>query len=120
AWAARFNLGHAYGAMNDWPKAIVEYRAAAALFPDDYVTHYNLGLALHKSGQEEAAIVEFQQAIAQAPGEASFQLSLGISYERLNGPADAPKAYDKYQELAPAAPDAAKVASRIEALRKPA
>jgi Flp pilus assembly protein TadD len=119
-WAPRFNLAHAYGVLGDWARAIPEYKRAAELFPGDYVTHYNLGLAHHKAGQEEAAVGEFQRAIALAPSEPSFLLSLGISYEALKRPGDAAQAYEDYLALAPTAPDAAKIKTRIEALRKPA
>jgi Flp pilus assembly protein TadD len=117
-WAPRFNLANAYGKLADWPRAIAEYQRAAELFPDDYVTHYNLAMAFHKAGQEAPAVAEFRRAIALAPSEPSFRLSLGISYERLNRPAEAAKAYEEYLEIHPAAPDAAKIRSYIETLRK--
>jgi Flp pilus assembly protein TadD len=118
SWMLRFNLAHAHGVMNDWPKAVAGYREALTLFPDDYVTRYNLGLALHKNGQDNDAIPEFRKAIELAPGEASFHLSLGISYEKLNKPAEAAQAYDEYIAMQPSAPDAAQVRSRIERLKK--
>jgi Flp pilus assembly protein TadD len=119
-WAPRFNLAHAYGELGDWPHAIPEYEHAAQLFPDDYVTHYNLGMALHKASREEPAVAEFKRAIALAPGEPSFRLSLAMSYERLQKPAEAAAAYEEYLELAPSPAEAAKVKTRIEALRHPA
>jgi Flp pilus assembly protein TadD len=97
----------------------VEYQRAAQLFPEDYVTQYNLAMAFHKAGQEEEAVAGFQRAITLAPGEASFRLSLGISYEALKRPAEAAQAYQEYLELAPTAPDAPKIKTHIEALRKP-
>ena len=95
------------------------YQAAQRLFPDDYVTEYNLARALHKAGREEEAIKGYLRAIELDPADATFRLSLGISYERLRRPADASKAYQEYLQLAPDAPDAAKVQARIDLLTRP-
>jgi regulator of sirC expression with transglutaminase-like and TPR domain len=43
-----------------------------------------------------------------------------MSYERLQRPAEAAAAYEEYLELVPDAAEAAKVKTRIEALRHPA
>lgn len=79
-----------------------------------------LAMALHKAGQEEPAVAAFQKAIELAPEEPTFRLSLGISFEALKRPVDAARAYEEYLQLSPTAPDAAKVKTRIEVLRKPA
>ena len=59
------------------------------------------------------------KAITLAPGEASFHLSLAISYERLQKPAEAVQAYQDYLTLDPAATNAEQVKSRIQSLKTP-
>lgn len=116
-WAYRFNLARALGLLNRWDESIASYRHAQQLFPDDYVTTFNLGLALHKKGDEGAAVEEYKKAIALQPDDASFRMALAISYERLNRPQDAAAAYAEYLRLAPTAPDADKVRTRMSQIR---
>jgi Flp pilus assembly protein TadD len=86
------------------------------LFPDDYATQFNLALAVQRSGDAGAAIPEFEKAIQLAPAEASFQLALGNSLQAAGRLPDARKAFEKYLEMEPSAPDAARVKAHIEAL----
>jgi tetratricopeptide (TPR) repeat protein len=115
-WAYRFNLARALSVLGRWEPSIASYRQAQQLFPDDYVTTFNLALALHKSNDEPAAVEEYQKAIALNPADASFRMALGISYEALQRRQEAAEAYGEYLRLAPSAPDADKVRSRIALL----
>ena len=90
----------------DWTSRFKVYRRAQELFPNDYVTTFNLALSLHKQGDEAAAVDQYQKAITLQPEDASFRKALGISYEKLQKPADAAAAYGEYLRLSPAAPDA--------------
>jgi len=115
-WAYHFNLAHALGRLPDWERAVAEYRLAGQLFPTDYATQFNLALALQKSGDDRGAIPEFEKAIVLAPGEPSFHLALGNSLARAGRIPDAQRAFRRYLELEPEAPDAAKVKAHIDAL----
>jgi Flp pilus assembly protein TadD len=115
-WGYHFNLARACGLLNQWDRAIEEYRTALDLFPDDHVTEFNLGLALHKRGDEAAAVEHLRHAIELSPDEADFYLALGISSERLGRAADAVTAYRRYVEMAPTSPDAGKVRARADML----
>ena len=111
-----FNLGFAAAQLNQWDRAIGEYREAMKLFPTDYATQYNLAMALHKKGDEKAAIPEFQKAIALAPSEPSFHLSLGMSLERVGRTSDAVREYRTYLEMDPSSADAGRLKEHVATL----
>lgn len=67
SWAFRFNEARAHGELEDWPRAIAGYRAAAELFPDDYVTQFNLGKALEAGGKPDGAAEVRRRYLELAP-----------------------------------------------------
>jgi Flp pilus assembly protein TadD len=75
-----------------------------------------LALAVQRSGDAQVAIPEFEKAIRLAPAEASFHLALGNSLQSARRLPEARKAFETYLEMAPSAPDAAKVKAHIEVL----
>jgi Flp pilus assembly protein TadD len=97
-------------------RAIVEYREAVRLFPDDYASQFNLAMTLQAKGDSPAAIPEFQRAITLAPGEPSFHVSLGLSLEKVGRTADAVREYRQFLAMQPTSPDAAKLKAHIEVL----
>ena len=115
-WTYHFNRARAYGELQEWSRAIVGYREAAGLFPQDYATAYNLARALQANGDVNGAIDEYQRAINLAPGEPDFPLALASALERARRPADAVKAYQRYLELQDSGPTAEKVKKRIAEL----
>ncbi|HXG55637.1 MAG TPA: tetratricopeptide repeat protein, partial [Vicinamibacterales bacterium] len=118
-WAYHFNRARALGLLQQWDESIAGYGRAQQLFPDDYVIAFNLAQTLHRKGDEVAAVEQYRRAIALDPNDASFRLALGISFEKLQRPADAALAYSEYLRLAPQAPDADKVRARIAQLTSP-
>src|SRR5262249_42354893 len=46
---ARVNLANIEARLGQWDKAVVDYRIAAGLLPNDYAVHYNYGLALQQT-----------------------------------------------------------------------
>ena len=115
-WSYHFNRARAHGELRSWPQAIAGYRAAAALFPDDYATRFNLGKALQANGDLPDAIEAFERAIELAPGQADFHLSHGLALEAAQRPRDAAAAYRRFLELEPASADAEKIKARISHL----
>ena len=95
-WTFRFNRARAYAELERWPEAIDEYRVAAGIFPEDYVTHYNLGLALARTNDHDAAARTFERAVALAPGEPGFLVSLGTEYIALERYAEARTTFQRY------------------------
>jgi Flp pilus assembly protein TadD len=116
-WAYRFNLARALGILERWKESVEVYRQAQTLFPADYATAFNFALALRKAGDDKGAVVQFEKAIALEPTDASFRMALGVTYERLERPVEAAAAYEEALRLAPQAPDAEAVRSRIAKLR---
>src|SRR5262249_5875143 len=50
-----------------WDEAIVSYRHALDLEPNDALTHYNLALALKYKGESRQAVEEFENALRLKP-----------------------------------------------------
>jgi tetratricopeptide (TPR) repeat protein len=119
-WAYRFNRARAHAELQEWGRAVADYREADRLFPDDYVTAFNLAKALHADGDPARAAAEFERAIALAPDQTDFHLSHGIALESAGRPRDAAAAYRRYLELEQAAPEAEKITARIAQLEGPA
>jgi Flp pilus assembly protein TadD len=80
------------------------------------VTTFNLARALGIKGDHAAAADEYKKAIELEPADASFRMALGVTYERLQKPAEAAAAYQEALRLAPSAPDADRVRARIAQL----
>jgi tetratricopeptide (TPR) repeat protein len=119
-WEYRFNRARAHAELQEWGRAIADYREADRLFPNDYVTAFNLAKALHASGDPARAASEFERAIALAPDQTDFHLSHGIALEAAGRPRDAAAAYRRYLELEQAAPEAETITARIAQLEGPA
>ena len=115
-WAYHFNLAHASSQLLLWDRAVAEYRRAAALSPTDFATQFDLALALHKKGDDNAAVVEFEKAAKSAPADSKVQVLLGITLEKVGRIPDAIRAYRRFLELEPGAPDAEKIKAHIESL----
>ena len=69
-----YELGrHLATVARDLPGAIVAYREALALDPQQAEAHYGLGLALLQSGDAEGAAAEIESALSLAPADASWR-----------------------------------------------
>ena len=106
------------GLLQRWDEAVAGYRQAQQLYPDDYAIAFNLGQALQRSGNDAAAVEEYKRAASLDATEPSFQMAIGMAYERLQKPAEAAAAYSEALRLAPEAPDAERVKSRIAKLTR--
>ncbi len=67
-------------------------------------------------GQLSVAIEKFRQVTRHAPRNARAWRSLGFAYERLGRRGQAARAYRRYLEIAPSAPDASSVRERLQGL----
>jgi len=61
--ALEFTLGNLYVQANDYPKAIMQYRAAIKKFPDFQRAHMNLGVVLIQSNQHAEAQKELARTL---------------------------------------------------------
>ncbi len=115
-WAYRFNRAKGYAALEEWGRAIADYRDAARLFPDDYATAFNLAKALQASGNLSDALTEYERAISLAPGASDFYLAYAFALESAKRPQDAAATYRRFLELEESAPQAEKIRARIAQL----
>jgi tetratricopeptide (TPR) repeat protein len=69
-------LGQARQAQGDQPGALVAYRQAHALAPDQLRLHRRLALSLLWNGRETEAIAELERLVARDPGDRDLQWAL--------------------------------------------
>jgi tetratricopeptide (TPR) repeat protein len=69
--------GEIMESMNNYDGAIIEYKKAVAMAPNEAGTHYKLGSAYWSISQWDAATAEFQAELANDPRNCSAQSKLG-------------------------------------------
>jgi len=62
--------------------ALLHYREALRIKPDDAHVHYNLAVALEQEGASAEAIVHYREAVRLRPGHANAQNNLGVAEMR--------------------------------------
>ncbi len=108
-YAAWFDLGFVYNALNRTDDAIVAYRHSVTAKPDVFESNLNLGLTLVKAGQPDAeqflrAATRLKPTSHVAEGQARALLSLGHVLETRN-PDAAIEAYRHAAQLIPEDPE---------------
>src|SRR5215469_1435552 len=78
-----------------WDQAIVNYRKALELEPNDSDTHFNLALALKYKGETQQAVEEFEAALKLKPKWADAHYGLGSSFYDLRDSEAAKKELNK-------------------------
>jgi Flp pilus assembly protein TadD len=71
-------LGWALQAQNRLDEAVLAYRHASALDPDNFEAHNNLGMVLGKQGLTQEALKEFRLSLAIKPDQASAHSNIGM------------------------------------------
>jgi tetratricopeptide (TPR) repeat protein len=64
-------------------EALVQYREAVRLYPDNSEVHDDLGCVLAREGKASEAISEYQEAIRLSPDNAKAHNDLGYAYSKL-------------------------------------
>ena len=111
-WLAEgwYNLGAALYQSGRFDEAADRFRTAVAQRPRYYQAYTNLGLALYRLGRHAQARDALRQAVDIKSDYALAQLNLGIVYrEGLGEQAAAERAFRRFLELSPNAPEAAEV-----------
>lgn len=112
---AHNDLGAICYQMGDKERAIVHYREAVWLSPDDPVYQKNLADMLFvEAGQPDEAIAIYLKLLKNFPRDTETLLNLGIISESVGQPAEAESFYLRVLELEPGNPAARE---RITALR---
>src|ERR1700685_815887 len=99
--------------QKSWDQAIVNYRKALELEPNDALTHYDLALALKYKGEARQAVDEFQAALRLKPKWADAQYGLGAAWYDLHDQPAAAKELQTAIRLAPANAAAHRLLARI-------
>ena len=76
------NMAVAYQELGRLDKAIVEYKTALSLKPDDADAHMNLGLGYQDLGRVDEARQEFKTALALKPDDADFHNHVGTVFQK--------------------------------------
>src|SRR6516165_2498405 len=96
-----------------WDEAIVAYRKALELAPNDAVTHYDLGVALQNKGANRQALEEFETAVRLKPAWAQAHYALGGTYYELHELPSALKELRKAVQLDPSNAKAHQILAHI-------
>ena len=88
-------LGYAYLNQGKYQEAIVSFKEAIRINPDDAYAYHFLGQAYSDQGQYQEAIVFYKEAIRINPGFAGAYNNLGVAYFEQG---HYQKAYDSYKK----------------------
>ena len=99
-----FKLGLALNQSGDSQSAMVAYRTAIRLDPDDPSPHVNLGLiSMQQLGKADEAEREFRQALALAPRDLAAMANLGLALQDLGRHDEALGLYEQGLAMHPGA-----------------
>ena len=90
------NLGVARSKTDDKDGAIVAFKKAIALKPDDAELHFGLATVYRRQRKTDKAIAEYQVAVQKNPRLAKAYYDLGILYSQEKKTAEARAAFEKY------------------------
>ena len=113
----RIRLGNALFDAGRYTDAIAEYEQVLAERPGDADVRTDLGICQRRSGRSDLAVASFAQAISDVPDHVNAHFNLGVVLDAdLGDPASAIAAWERFLELAPGAPNAARVRDRLRQL----
>jgi tetratricopeptide (TPR) repeat protein len=111
-------LGDALMDSNRFAEAVDAYQKSLALDPKNVNARVDMGTCLKNSGRPQQAIEEYKKAIKIEPGHLNAHRNMGVVLAfDLNDRKGAVKAFEKYLELAPNAPDAGEIRQLIQNLK---
>jgi len=87
-------------------EAIVQFRKALEIQPDNAEAHDNLGNALLQKGRVDEAITEYQKALKIKPDYADAHINLGNALFQKGGVGEAITQYQRALEIKPGHPEA--------------
>lgn len=103
---AHVKLGDVYFRMQQYDKAIAEYKKASKIKAKSAVPHYAIATVYNAQGRANQAIKELNTALKLAPGYSEAYFLLGEIYFNQDKYGEAEKAFKKLTELEPVLADA--------------
>lgn len=109
------DAGNAAMDAQRFAEAIIAYQGALDLDPSNVDVRTDMGTCYRSVGQSERALAEYQKGLAVNPRHPNANRNSGIvlAYD-LKRPAEAVKAFQKYLEVWPQAPDVAQILAMIQ------
>jgi tetratricopeptide (TPR) repeat protein len=93
SWKADFEMGVAYEALKDYNLAIVYYKKATEINPNNEYPYYQLGRIYQKQGALKTAIAAYKKTLSLNPNLADAHYSIGVCYEKTGNKALAKTEY---------------------------
>ena len=90
------NLGVAKRKTDDKEGAIVAFKKALAIKPDDGELHFDLATVYRRQRKTDLAIAEYEVAVQKNPRLAKAYYDLGIMYSQEKKTAEARAAFESY------------------------
>ena len=105
---ARVNLGNLYMDEQRYDDAIRQYELAMGdvMYGAPFIAQGNMGWAYYKKGEMKSALEHLRNSIAMNGRYCLSHMQLGILFEEQHNAAESCKAFTKYRESCPEAPDA--------------
>ena len=110
-WEAHARLGLVLSKEGRLDEAIIQYREALRLKPDDADAHYDLANALFRKGLWDEAIGEYQADLKLSPDDFSGHSNLGVA---LFQKGRIPEAISQFQEALRLNPDYAEARKNLD------
>ena len=101
-----FDLAGELARKGDYAAALVEWRKAVEMDPEDGKAHYHLAFALDQQGQLNEAVAQYQRAVEFDPNNAAAYSSLAVALTRTGKLAESIESYKKSLEIDPKNPTA--------------
>jgi len=115
AWAM---LGNVLMDSSRFAEAVDAYQKSLALDPKNVNVRVDLGTCYRNSGRPQLALEEYRKALKLDPNHINANRNSGVvlAYD-LNDKKAAVKAFEKYLQLAPNAPDAGEIRQVVQTLK---
>jgi protein O-mannosyl-transferase len=101
AWAMHTDLGKYYWESGQKELAEQEWRAAAALNPDEAIVLANLGLLLTSEERYDEGVADLKRAVESAPDDTGAHIDLGMAYNKMGRKQDAEQEFETALKLSP-------------------
>jgi tetratricopeptide (TPR) repeat protein len=113
---AHSNLGQVLVRLNRPADALPHFDQALSLIPNRWAYHFNRARALSLLDRWDDAIASYRQAQSLFPGDYATAFNLARAFDHQGRGREAAESYRDYLRLAPDAPDADKVRTRLAQL----